>query len=254
MADVESALDQLIRLGTLIRSSGSLARLRKADMNFSYEDYEHLDDENYEHSPKLDIDDLRALKTHLIGTLFLHQPQVVKDWQENSEAPVDFMDLFEKLEDIHRQRIEKLIFANLRRRNRFLYARRHAEKLASSKKSREPKDNVFAAEDVKEQDNTIDLAADADQVVTSEETLDPASEDSPPRGVISETTPSEGTVDRRALKRIEQSQKSMSRKSVSLKKSGWPHPPRIDENRASFQCPCCFQTLSRHESKQIPWR
>ncbi|KAL6895732.1 hypothetical protein HDV57DRAFT_480287 [Trichoderma longibrachiatum] len=240
MTDIESSIDQLIRLGTLIRSSGTMARLRRADLNFTLQDYEHLDDETYEQSPKVDIADLRALKTHLVAILFMCPSQAVKDGLRNSEEQPDFAKCFNLLEDNHRQTIDRLIFANLRRRNRFLYAKRHAEKLA-----------LQLEEDDEAEESTV-----ASEDETETEALKPTHESKPRQGAISATAPSEGTVDGYALKKLSQarSQETMSLKSVSLRRSGWPRPPRVDENRASFQCPCCCQTLATRESSQLLWR
>ncbi|KAL7805253.1 hypothetical protein V8C44DRAFT_341276 [Trichoderma aethiopicum] len=255
MTDIESSIDQLIRLGTLIRSSGTMARLRRADLNFTLQDYEHLYDENYEHSPRVDITELRALKTHLVASLFMRPSQAVKDGPQSSEEQLDFSRRFDALQHNQRQTIDRLIFANLRRRNRFIYAKRHAEKLASPSKAKEAEDTTFAIEDETKQDNLDQHATNTNQVSTTND-LQPTHESKPRHGAFSLTTPSEGTIDGRALKKLSQppSQRSMSLKSVSLARANWPHPPQVHENRATFQCPCCYQTLASRESSKLFWR
>jgi hypothetical protein len=254
MMDTESILDHLICLGMAIRTSGTVSRLRKADVNFTIRDYQHLEDEHYEHSHQVDIKDLRALKTHLMTILFAHPSQVVKDEPQDGKKPLDFTSALEKLEEVHRRTIEQLIFANLRRRNRFAYAKRHAEKLAAREEASYPEEMKFATEE-----SVLNPTRNAEQVTSLEEVPNPIPENKPAlilpsMGLVSETSPSEGIVDPRALKQTAPSQKSMSRMSVSFEKLGWPHPPPVNEKRGSFRCPCCYQTLSKRESEQRLWR
>lgn len=254
IADTESILDHLIRLGMAIRTSGTVSRLRKADVNLTIRDYQHLEDEHYEHSHQVDIKDLRALKTHLMTILFAHPSQVVKDEPQDGGKPLDFTSDLGKLEEVHRRTIEQLIFANLRRRNRFAYAKRHAEKLAAREEASYPEGTTLATEE-----SVLNPTRNAEQVTGLEEVPKSTPEYkpaliSPPMGLISETSPSKGTVDPRSLKQTAPSQKSMSRMSVSFEKLGWPHPPPVDEKRGSFRCPCCYQTLARRELGQRLWR
>ncbi|RSL53220.1 hypothetical protein CEP54_010490 [Fusarium duplospermum] len=256
MAETDSVLSQLIRVGKVIRAAGTVSRLRRADGNFSFEDYQHLEDEGYKQSPKVDIEDLRALKAHLMTVLFAQPPENVTGLRLVARNPWSFETDFNNLQDHHRSTIEQLCFANLLRRNRFNYAKRHAEKLASSSESRAPQDLKPTAN---ETTHGKDATGPTDRVTS----LDQASKsgtgslpfpDLRQQGLMSETTPSEGTVDARALKRAADSQVALSRKSVSLDKSGWPHPPALSRNRASFRCPCCHQILPSEESKQLLWR
>ncbi|KAM6529683.1 hypothetical protein FALCPG4_007812 [Fusarium falciforme] len=132
MADTESVLGQLIRIGKVIRAAGTVSRLRRADENFSIEDYRHLEDESYKQSPKVDIEDLRALKAHLMTLLFAKPSKSGTEPGSGARGPWGFETGLGNLQEAHRSTIEQLCFANLLRLNRFNYAKRHAEKLAAS--------------------------------------------------------------------------------------------------------------------------
>ncbi|RSL67339.1 hypothetical protein CEP53_002995 [Fusarium sp. AF-6] len=256
MADTESILSQLIRTGKVIRAAGTVSRLRRADENFSIEDYRHLEDKGYQQSAKVDIEDLRALKAHLMTVLFAQPPENVTGLRLVARGPWSFESDFKNLQEHHRSTIEQLCFANLLRRNRFNYAKRHAEKLAASAESHNPADRRASAERIAHDDDSIE----PNEQVTSPDQVPKSSTGKLPLldlrqpGLVSETAPSEGTVHTRALRKTADSQVALSRKSVSLDKSGWPHPPVLAKSRASFRCPCCHQTLPSEESKQLLWR
>ncbi|RSM08258.1 hypothetical protein CDV31_008266 [Fusarium ambrosium] len=256
MADTESILSQLIRTAKVIRAAGTVSRLRRADENFSIEDYRHLEDEGYQQSANVDIEDLRALKAYLMMLLFAQPPESVTELRSVARGPWSFEADFNNLQDRHRSTIEQLCYANLLRRNRFNYAKRHAEKLAASVQSHGPEDPKPTGDATA---NGSDAIGPTEQVISLEQAPKSVTRNLPfpdlrQQGLMSETTPSEGTVDARALKRATDSQVALSRKSVSLDKSGWPHPPALARNRASFRCPCCHQILPSEESKQLLWR
>ncbi|KAL7936122.1 hypothetical protein V8C35DRAFT_250369 [Trichoderma chlorosporum] len=254
MADIESTLDHLIRLGTLIRSSGTLSRLIKADIHFTMQDYEHLNDENYAFSQKIDVDDLRALKMYLMVILFADSSDAQPDGLLGKGNQMDLSYKFEKLQDDHRQTIDLLIFSNLRRRNRFCFAKIHAEKLATFSHDEYLQRAVITAEDTTRQTNGLQLTENDTQMSIVEEVSKQTAKNKPHRDMTSDTLPSKGTVNSHAIKQTACSQRSISRKSLSFSKAGWPHPPRIDKDRASFICPCCYQTLAKKQSNQLLWR
>ncbi|KAJ4169096.1 hypothetical protein NW754_011028 [Fusarium falciforme] len=256
MGDTDSVLGQLIRIGKVIRAAGTVSRLRRADENFSIEDYRHLEDEGYKQSPKVDIEDLRALKAHLMTLLFVKPSKTGAEPGSGARGPWGFETDLGNLQEAHRSTIEQLCFANLLRRNRFNYAKRHAEKLAASAEIHGPDNTKTSAEGTAQGENAM---GPTEQVPSPEQAPNVASTnlllpDLRQQGLMSETTPSEGTVDTRALKKAANSQVALSRKSVSLDKSGWPHPPGLAKSRASFRCPCCHQALPSEESKQLLWR
>lgn len=258
MADVESTLDHLIRLYTAIRNSateGIQARLHKADMKFTLQDYEHLEAENYEHSPKNHIIDLRALKSHMMDVIFAQPSQVRPYGPQVHEKGLHDSIRFKDLQHIHRLAIDQLIFANLRRRNRFHHAKIDSEKLTSSSIANEPEGDPITAEAIAMQDVTSDLIVDDDPIIGAEETLRQGAEDILRRDVASEISPPAVTIDSRIFEQTESSQMFMSRKPVLLSKSEWPDPPHLDDNTTSFTCPYCYQTLAKRDATEIlRWR
>ncbi|KAJ5376147.1 hypothetical protein N7509_013033 [Penicillium cosmopolitanum] len=100
--DVENSLNQLTRLIVAIRKAGTRSRLQKADSSF---------DPN--------CPQIRSLRQHLELLLLVHP-----DEHGNSDSNK------QQLDPARLTLIQlRLIDANLRRRNRFLYAQKHAQKL-----------------------------------------------------------------------------------------------------------------------------
>ncbi|KAJ5927878.1 hypothetical protein N7466_006834 [Penicillium verhagenii] len=105
MKDVETNLNQLARLTAAIRKAGNRSRLQKADSTF---------DPNSAN--------IRSLRQHLELLLLAHPDEF---GSSNSSA--------QELDPALLTTIQlRLIDANLRRRNRFLYAQKHAQKLGSN--------------------------------------------------------------------------------------------------------------------------
>lgn len=258
MADVGSTLDHLIRFCTAIRNfatDGIQARLYKADMKFTLKDFEHLEAENYKHSSKNDIVDLRALKSHMMGVIFAQPSQVRPSEPQMRGKGLHDSIRFEDLQPIYRLAIDQLIFANLRRRNRFHHAKSDSEKPTSSSSANEPEGNAITAEDIAMQDVTSNLIADDDQIIGLEETLRQGAEEILRWDVASEISRPTVTIDSRILEQTESSQMSMSRKPLLMSKSEWPHPPHLDDNTTSFTCPYCYQTLAKRDATEIlRWR
>ncbi|RSL41921.1 hypothetical protein CEP54_015665 [Fusarium duplospermum] len=116
MQGTEDLLDQLIRLGFAIRKSGTTSRLRRADKSFREEDHQDL-------------------KAHLALVLALNaQKQYDNRAKKTAERVPDPQKSYDQLMPEQRQ----LIIANLRRRHRFIYARRHQKKLEEP-----PELNIF---------------------------------------------------------------------------------------------------------------
>ncbi|KAF5535539.1 ankyrin repeat-containing protein [Fusarium mexicanum] len=107
MQAMEDILDHLIRIGFAIRKSGTTSRLRKADKSFQQDNY-------------------KELKSHLTMALIAG----AQDNSDNSTKTTDqrILDFENIYEDLTSER-KHLIVANLRRRHRFNYARRHHKKL-----------------------------------------------------------------------------------------------------------------------------
>lgn len=237
MGDAEAILDQLIRLGMAIRAAGTFSRLKRADISLTFRDYEHLDDESYSHSHKIDVKDLQALKTHLFTILFARPPR--------EDQTLDVEACLYQLDEFHRQSVEQLVFANLRRRNRFTYARKHAEKLGA----RDHNLSINSEKAPLLRDFSHDLGPETVQTQSLKNTSAVILRSENPR---SETLPSE--ADQPIILNAMPSGTSMSRVSVSIEKAGWPRPPRGSRLRNTFRCPCCCQTLSKTEAERRSWR
>jgi len=246
-ADVDSILDQVIRLGVLIRSSSSASRLNKADAHFSSTDYANLHTDDCEKSAKLPIEDLRALKTHLL--IYLFRKPMSKLLSSFTSYELSLESDLKGLEQSHREAVESLIYANLRRRNRFWYARRHGRKLATAQ-------NVLFRRETGS--HSGDTSSD-----TGNDTADPTdnhkvhAQKTGPQSTISGTAASKDKVSFEQLEGLQDpfhDKHALSRASVSFKKSGWPHPPKLAEDRKTFRCPCCYLTLSSMEVERWHWR
>lgn len=206
MKGVESTINQLHNLSTAVRRTGNHLRLQKADSRFNRAEHKTLEQ-------------------------FLKVCMLARTSQ----------DTLERLEDESRlTAIQiRLINANLRRRNRFLYAQRHAKNLA------------------RRQEATVDIPS--------------------PRGVVEGASPEPvSSPDERSLPqtkqktRFDESTATMLGKDAKLitsppsgretqvtsitSKIHYPNPPKMEEGVSSFKCPCCCQVLPRMISQGQRWR
>lgn len=220
MGRTEAHLDQLIRLGAALRKSGTASRLQKADATFNPADHNDL-------------------KEHL-NLLLLTRP--MRNSIPSNISPAELTPS---------QRL--LINANLRRRNRFTYAKRHAKKLAAF-------DNVglevpavtYVKVSGREEEGTMELseATSAEQANLLVETSKPAAT------VLTDTTASalEPAVKEELLKLPTPSQQASTRLSVTATKLEYPNPPPRTGTMNTFICPCCFQALPITHMERRRWR
>ncbi|KIY03000.1 uncharacterized protein Z520_01466 [Fonsecaea multimorphosa CBS 102226] len=197
MGSVESILDQLNNLGFAVRRTGHQLRLQKADSRFDAS----------EHS---------ALENFLTFRV-LAQP---------SMNPSDTLKAFDDRDQLTSVQL-RLINANLKRRNRFLYAQRHSRKLA------EPY-----------------------RVEQTPNSFPPARKD------LSVTTAQKPPADDSAATKLEAATEALnanhlgqfSQISSTTSRIRYPHPPNISSDVKFFKCPCCCQTLDRVFSTGNRWR
>ncbi|KAM0259123.1 hypothetical protein ACHAQJ_003494 [Trichoderma viride] len=104
MRDIDDILDQLIMLGFAIRKSGTVTRLRKADSSFKSNENE----------------DLRKHLEFILLNSAVRRQKNREDSVENTTK--------KRMQEVTPEQ-RHLILANLRRRHRFRYARRHQQKL-----------------------------------------------------------------------------------------------------------------------------
>lgn len=243
MKDIDDILDQLIILGLAIRKSGTAARLRKADASF-----EPNEDEDF--------------RKHLEFILFNDASKKQKNGKDNQnvtseERMREAEDGFGEVTPEQRH----LILANLRRRHRFRYARRHQQKLDQPTVQSivaKPKPIVHATEDHQR------TAPGDHRSQALDDQKPPPTEDSPstilsttPPGIIqasemSATTPSiaEGDI----LKMAIPTAAAASRVSVSVATMHYPSPPPTTQQMRGFKCPCCYQTLPEMFKDWSRWR
>lgn len=228
MHDVEDTLGQLAKVTVAIRNAGINSRVQKADASFNY-----------------DNPDIQALRQHL-EILLLARPSEIGTLQARISSPeiILYSSTHEgvefgsgSLDDISK----RLIDANLRRRNRFLYAQRHAEKLS----------------------NTIPVR-DSSRQVTTQSTIIPRS---PIRSFSTEgqelkrhSSPVESattaTVIQDTITMPTQSvhYSTATVVSVTASRVEYPKPPSVNINQVIFQCPCCCQMLPISVSSGARWK
>ncbi|KAF8866589.1 hypothetical protein BDZ45DRAFT_578657, partial [Acephala macrosclerotiorum] len=110
----EVILDQLTRLAVAIRKSGTASRLLKADLS-------------------LDPKDHKDLRDHL-ALILLARPSDIEDRRHtywDASRPDKWVNLGVDVTQLNTVQL-RLVDANIRRRNRFVYAQHHARKLGGS--------------------------------------------------------------------------------------------------------------------------
>ncbi|OJZ81317.1 hypothetical protein ASPFODRAFT_222994 [Aspergillus luchuensis CBS 106.47] len=224
MQDVKSIIGQLSRIMTSIRKAGINARIQKADASY---DPGH---------PQVE-----ALKSHL-QLLLLSRPRYNGTLQAETSShgvllvsSIDGTIVSEPRSLTVIQR--RLIEANLKRRNRFLYAQRHAIKLSD----REP--------------------APAKSIPTSRKTPQPLilnpnarSTDEPKLSTVYSTTTATEVQDPIPFPTRDSAQPATTIISAISSRVTYPKPPQLRPDQNVFQCPCCCQTLPAFISKGSQWK
>jgi hypothetical protein len=230
MGHTEGILDQLIRLGHAIRKSGTSARLRKADGMFKEDDHQDL-------------------RRHLSLGLLLQAGKQQDSQDKSTEARiVDPDQCYGQLSPEQNQ----LITANLLRRNRFVYARRHQRKLKGSLNItavvQEPKPAARPIEISKSAASSRALQRSTKTVKGDQ--LEDGTPQKNPEMTITTASVAEGDV----LKTTATYSQAQSQVSVTTVKLSYPSPPPVAEGKRSFKCPCCCQSLPIMFSERARWR
>lgn len=237
MKSIEAILDQLTRLGVAIRKSGTSSRLQRADRTFNPENHEGL--QNY------------------LALILLAKPSDFEDRRRKlleinaEEKPVYFDVDITQLSMIQK----RLINANLRRRNRFIYAQRHASKLAPIQVSFTP-EVVPDREVVNQSDQEPETGPpesgaqrpshETKSVSAGREWLKPLLDAT---GMTDTTASAIGTL---VMDSASTPSTVMSRMSSTGSKLTYPRPPKF-KGLNSFKCPCCCQTLPATFSERHQW-
>ncbi|KAF4454855.1 hypothetical protein F53441_2725 [Fusarium austroafricanum] len=218
MRNIEDILDQLIMLGFAIRKSGTAARLQKADMSFN-------------------VEDNKDLREHLVFILVNDAAKMRKGGEDNRTITVEnrLQESKGHFDNLTPEQ-QHLVLANLRRRHRFSYARRHHLKLdqpMGQTSMISPKPTVT------EQHRGGSIR---DPLLRTSKTAE-----------LSATAPSAAKGD--ILKMAIPSQAAASRVSVSAAKMHYPTAPLVQKQMKGFKCPCCYQTLPRmFKESDLRWR
>jgi len=213
MQSVEMMLDQLARIAVAVRRSGRRSRLQKADQRFKSEEHDDL-------------------QKHLI-TVLLARPEFSKEQIEPS-----------KLSEVQ----QRLIYCNLKRRNRFLYAQQHSKWLDPDTAGRPSQ--AQAIETIGTRPLTGGEAAKEKQKKPSSEAAD-ARINPTIRTGTSASAVSDSLALPRALIPAPAASTIMSSTVIDIK---YPSPPKIKEGARVFTCPCCCQTLPVTLSEENRWR
>lgn len=218
MKDVEGSLNQLTRLTTAIRKAGIRSRLQKADSSIDPND------------PRIS-----SLRRHLECLVLVYPEEHGNSY--SSEQQLDTA----RLTPIQL----RLIDANLRRRNRFLYAQKHAQKLGMD--SEQPENMPSETFKLVKQGRSLNVG-EAD-TPSQEEKM--ATKDS--RQVQSTTTAT--LVDEPIVippKEVVRSTTTVV--SVTSSRISYPRPPPIKDDQVLFTCPCCCLSLPIAMARGNQWK
>jgi hypothetical protein len=218
--EVDQILDHLVRVGTAIRKSGSNARSQKADRLFNADDHSDL---------------FRYLAVIILS--------------RGSKDARDF-DLIRPglLSSVQ----ERLVKANLRRRNRFLYAQRHAMKLGGyPPDERQPmaptvvQDGLSAVQQPTKNPKDVHTLVQLERKEEGEEEAQLANKSRRENMPLTDTSASAvGTNIREVPPILASSQTAKTNINTTAAKVVYPRPPQLREGMRLFKCPCCCQTLS----------
>lgn len=216
--EVEQVLDHLARITLAIRKSGTNVRHRKADRLFDSKAHEDL-------------------RVHLNLIVLARGSQTGRNsWSldANQLTPIQ----------------ERLITANLRRRNRFIYAQRHAQKLGLNA------DKAHSKFALPEYDNPVPMD---DRRVPKQSVIRGAS---PALETITESIIMSATTASAIGTRIEEVphklpvniQLAKTNITSTAARVSYPRPPRAREGQRYFQCPCCCQVLPELFRQETHWK
>ncbi|KAL5084176.1 hypothetical protein Trisim1_012251 [Trichoderma cf. simile WF8] len=237
MKDIDDILDQLIMLGFAIRKSGTVARLRKADSSFEPNENEDL---------------RKHLEFILLNSAAGRQKY---NHEENVENTTE-----KRMQEVTPEQ-QHLILANLRRRHRFRYARRHQQKLDQFTINPLVAMSKPLVHTTEEHQGMIpglnrSPSSDDEKSLPTEDLPSTTPSNAPPKNFqgpeMSATTPSvpEGDILQIAIPIAA----AASRVSVSVATMHYPSPPPISQQMRGFKCPCCYQTLPEMFQNWSRWR
>lgn len=224
MQDVKSIIGQLSRITTSIRKAGTNARIQKADASY---DPDH---------PQV-----KALRIHL-QLLLLSRPTnngtlrvLISSHGVVLTSPVDETIVTDSRSLTVIQ--QRLIEANLKRRNRFLYAQRHAIKLS-------------------DEDPTVSTSIQTPQKAPLPPGANPfaRSTEEPELPKVYSTTTATDVQDPIQLPTRSSAQPTTTVISEISSRVTYPKPPPLRSAQNIFQCLCCCQTLPASVGRGSQWK
>ncbi len=224
MREVEQSLSQLVRVTVAIRKAGTQSRLQKADRSF-----------NPRHPQIL------ALRVHLM-TILLAQPEQDGDAGSCIETLKRA-----RMSDTALDPIQlRLIDANLRRRGRFIYAQKHAQKVALGLHL---SDSIPAPQSAKEKH----------QGARSHASLTPGNPKmvapKPNNDEATQSTTTATAVDTPVEHAHKQEVKAATTApSATSSKIHYPRPPPVSDSQTVFVCPCCCQSMPVTVGRGDKWK
>lgn len=228
MKHTQDVLNQLIRLGYSIRKSGTSSRFRRADSSFKQGDHE-------------------AFQSHLSLILRVETSNERHGGHTTTnDRVVENQDSYDQLTP----RQIQLVLANLRRRHRFLYARRHQQKLDSVPRQPSIVPEVKLVYPRDETGRTVAPSQAPKSVVTRLEHRVNVTEKPAGSGM----TTAASAVDGNILGGAAEISQAASRVSATAAKLSYPSPPPGTPGMMSFKCPCCCQTLPDIFRSRSRWR
>lgn len=214
--EVEQVLDHLTRIAVAIRKSGANFRYQKADRLFDPRAHQDL---------RSHLDILVLARGSLAGR---------ERWYTDARNITPLQ--------------ERLIIANLRRRNRFMYAQRHAQKLAIDANEARYDDSA-SGNNMTHQTQTTILEARVPQHGLHRDQGAPST-------MLSATTASfiETRIEKVPRQPPTPSQMAKTNITSTAARVKYPNPPRGRAGMRYFRCPCCCQVLPEIFRQETQWK
>ncbi|KAK8037761.1 hypothetical protein PG991_001107 [Apiospora marii] len=213
MRDVEQLLNQLARVSVAIRNSGTASRFRKADKMFNPDNYWEL----------------RTYLENLVKCRPLGPNATGFDSSKNSVTPTQ----------------NRLIEANLKRRNRFVYAMHHSQKLALAPPQRPERTPLVMDQPNNQLSSAMPVEAPSPVVTGNEEKAPEFTETKASTlGTLPLILPSKAPPSRVVMTQI----------TSTTAKVTYPKPPKVRMGLHQFKCPCCCQTIPELYQERTQWK
>ena len=228
--NVDLMLDQLARIAVIIRRAGSRSRLEKADRTLTFDDHQ----------------DLRDHLTVIVLSQGPFSPESIFSPEHINHT---------KLNEIQ----SRLINCNLKRRNRFLYAQRHSQRLDTTSLTQLHPQKAAEKEATSSQEPTPKARQQQEPEELRVSVQNPTPFTKPERRLLIESvktgTSASGVTDLLPLPQNPvPSQAASTHLSTTAINLDYPYPPNMTDNALLFRCPCCCQALPVMFSLKNRWR